>query len=194
MRKGMLIVISAPAGCGKDTIIEKILESSPELSYSVSATTRKKRANEIEGKHYFFKKREEFKHMMKNGELLEYAEYCGNYYGTLKATVVDALENGRDIVLKIEIAGASNVKSLFPDCVSIFILPPSLEELRNRLIKRGTEDLDTIERRIKIAHTEINNSYGYDHYVINDVLEHAVNEIRDIISSERAKREVNENE
>jgi len=188
MRKGMLIVISAPAGCGKDTIIEKILESSPELSYSVSATTRQRRVNEIEGKHYFFKKREDFKNMMKNGELLEYTEYCGNYYGTLKATVVDALESGRDIVLKIEIAGASNVKSLFPDCVSIFILPPSLEELRNRLIKRGTEDLETIERRIKIAHDEINNSYGYDHYVINDVLEHAVNEIRDIIGSERAKR------
>lgn len=189
MKKGMLIVISAPAGCGKDTIIEKILESSPELSYSVSATTRKKRENEIDGKHYYFKKRDEFKNMVKNGELLEYTEYCGNYYGTLKAAVIDALESGRDIVLKIEIAGASNIKSIFPDCVSVFVLPPSLEELRNRLIKRGTEDLETIERRIKIAHGEINNSYGYDYYVINDNLEQAVKEIRDIIRSERQKRE-----
>jgi len=188
VKKGMLIVISAPAGCGKDTILEKILSTLPYINYSVSATTRQRRANEVEGKHYFFKSREEFKKMIANNELLEYTVYCGNYYGTPKAAVGKALEEGRDIVLKIEIAGAAHVKSMFADCVSIFILPPSLEELRNRLVKRGTEDLETIERRIATAHREISNSFGYDYYVINDDLNRTINEIEEIILTEKEKR------
>jgi len=189
VRKGMLIVISAPAGCGKDTILEKVLQVMTELNYSVSATTRPRRVNEIEGKHYFFKSREEFRKMIKHNELLEYTVYCGNFYGTPKAAVEHALNDGKDIVLKIEIAGAAHVKKLFPDCVSVFILPPSLEELRNRLIKRGTEDLETIERRITTAHKEIKHSSGYDYYVINDDLTRAVNEIEGIIDREKRKRE-----
>jgi len=192
VKKGMLIVISAPAGCGKDTILEKILENMNWLSYSVSATTRTKRVREIDGKHYFFKSREEFRRMIADGELLEYTVYCGNYYGTPKAAVENALCSGRDIVLKIEIAGAAHVKAMFPDCVSVFILPPSLEELRRRLIKRGTEDLETIEKRINAAHNEINNSFGYDYYVINDDLEKAVKEIEEIICAEKQKREEND--
>jgi len=184
----MLIVISAPAGCGKDTILEKILETLTYISYSVSATTRQRRANEVEGKHYFFKSRAEFKKMIEDNELLEYTVYCGNYYGTPKAAVEKALDEGRDIVLKIEIAGAARVKNMFPDCVSVFILPPSLEELRRRLVRRGTESSEAIERRIAIAHSEIKNSFGYDYYVINDDLDKAVAEIEEIILAEKEKR------
>ncbi|MDR0197986.1 MAG: guanylate kinase [Oscillospiraceae bacterium] len=186
MKKGILIVVSAPAGCGKDTIVEKLFETEREIRYSVSATTREVRGGEAEGTDYFFKTREEFEEMIERGEFLEYTEYCGNYYGTPKSAVTEALESGHDILLKIEVHGAENIKKMFPNSVLIFIRPPSLDELRRRLIKRGTEDLETIERRIEIACKEMTMQCDhYDHYVINDDLEQAVNEIKDIINKKR---------
>ncbi|MDR0222925.1 MAG: guanylate kinase [Oscillospiraceae bacterium] len=193
MRKGFLIVISAPAGCGKDTIVERLLEKERDIRYSVSTTTREIRNGETEGSHYFFKTRKEFEELIERGEFLEYTEYCGNYYGTRKAAVMDALDNGFDILLKIEVHGAEHIKKMFPDSVLVFIHPPSLEELRRRLIKRGTEDLETIEHRISVAVREMSMQCDhYDHYIINDDLDKAVNEIRDIIHKKRREQQERE--
>jgi len=191
MKKGMLIVISSPAGGGKDSIIEGLMAGNygTQLFYSVSATTREIRAGERDGEHYFFKTHEAFKQMIAKGELLEYTKYCGNYYGTLRETVKTALGAGKNIVLKIEVEGAANVRKLFPDCVSVFILPPSLEELRRRLKKRSTEDAATIELRVQKAAEEIAQSNEYDYRVVNDDLHTAIDEVAGLIAMERAKRD-----
>jgi len=186
-KKGLLIVISGPAGCGKDTIIEGLLKDCPDICYSVSATTRKIRDGEQDGKHYLFKTREEFEELLKRNELLEYTEYCNNYYGTLKETVTVALDNDKKIVLKIEVEGAANVKKIFPDCVSIFILPPSLDELRRRLENRATEKECVIDMRIKKAEMELARSDDYDYLVTNDDLQTAIDEVADIIRKEKSK-------
>jgi guanylate kinase len=189
MMKGLLIVISAPAGCGKDTIIDQLLELRKDICYSVSATTREIRAFEEDGKHYVFKTREEFEELIEKGELLEYAQYCGNYYGTLKKTVEDALGQGRNIVLKIDVQGAQNIMQTFKgNRVSIFILPPSIDELRRRLRSRSTEDEATIERRVKQSMYEIGKSDGYDYLVVNDDLQTAVDKVSEIIDKEMVKR------
>jgi len=154
----------------------------------VSATTRKIREGEQDGKHYLFKTREEFEELIKHNELLEYTEYCGNYYGTLTETVTAALQNNKNIVLKIEVEGAANIKKLFPDCVSIFILPPSLDELRRRLELRATENECVIDMRIKKAEMELKRSDDYDYRVTNDDLQTAINEVAEIIRVQRAKR------
>ena len=184
---GLLIIISAPAGCGKDTIIAGLLKICPDVCYSVSATTRKIREGEIDGKHYLFKTREEFEKLLKHNALLEYTEYCGNYYGTLKETVTDALNSNKNIILKIEVEGATNIKKQFPDCVSIFILPPSLEELRRRLELRATEKECVIDMRVKKAEMELARSVDYDYIVTNDDLQTAINDVADIIRKEKDK-------
>jgi len=183
--RGKLIVISGPAGCGKDSIVAGLFNENSELFYSISTTTRNPREGEEHGKHYFFTTREEFERKIKEGEFLEYTQYCGNYYGTCRRTVVDALDAGMNIILKIECEGAENVKKQFPtpDSVLIFILPPSIEELRRRLEGRSTEDTATIERRIRIAQTEIAFSDRYDYRVTNDNLQIAINEVAEIILS-----------
>lgn len=197
MKKGMLIVISGPAGCGKDTIVEGLInaghQGNPcgELFYSVSATTREIRVSEEDGKHYHFKTREAFEQLINQGEFLEYTEYCGNYYGTLKKTILSALDEGKNIILKIEVEGAANIRKIFNDLgtlakfVAIFIMPPSLEELRRRLQNRSTEDEATIERRIKTAAEEIALADHYDYQVVNDDLQTAINETAEIISKRR---------
>ncbi len=184
-KKGLLIIVSAPAGCGKDTILEKALADDANMHYSVSATTRKMRGGEIDGVNYHFKTRGEFEKMIREHQLLEYTEYVGNYYGTPKKTVIEMLEAGKDVVLKIEVEGAANIKKIFPDCVSIFILPPSMEELENRLVKRGTEDAFTIRDRINKAKIELTFAKNYDYVVINDVLDDAVNDFKVIIKAEK---------
>ena len=177
MSRGILFVVSAPAGCGKDTILEKALAKEINLCYSVSATTRAMRAGETEGISYYFKSKEEFEKMIADGELLEHTEYCGNYYGTPRQTVKDSLELGQNVVLKIEIEGAENVKRLIPEAVLVFILPPSMQELKRRLHKRSTEDEETIERRLKQAEKEISFAENYDYIIVNEDLDKAVQDL-----------------
>lgn len=191
MSKGILFVVSAPAGCGKDTILEKALSGDINLTYSVSATTRAMRAGETDGVSYSFKTREEFEKMIEDGELLEHTEYCGNYYGTPKRTVEEILNSGRNVVLKIEIEGAGNVKRMLPEAVLIFILPPSMQELSRRLHKRGTEDEETIAKRLKQAETEIARAYDYDYVIVNGDLDTAVNDFVSIIKAEGFKTDRN---
>ncbi len=191
MSKGLLFVVSAPAGCGKDTILEQVLAKEENVGYSVSATTRAPRPGEVDGTHYFFLTRERFEEMIENGEVLEYTEYCGNYYGTPKAGVERMLAEGKDVVLKIEVEGAMNIKKLFPDCTLVFILPPSMQELERRLRKRGTEDEPTIMRRIAQAKNEIDTAVNYDYFVVNDDLEDAVNDLVAVIHGEKCRKERN---
>ncbi len=187
MNKGILIVVSAPAGCGKDTILEQALSRNDNLFYSVSATSRGIRPNETDGVSYHFKTREQFEDMIKGGELLEYTEYCGNYYGTPKKAVEDMLGAGKDVILKIEVEGAANVKKMFPDCTMIFILPPSFGELDRRLHKRGTEDEETIQRRIQTARGELQFARNYDYLIVNGALEKAVDDFLSVVASEKMR-------
>ena len=191
MSKGILFVVSAPAGCGKDSILEKALSKDINLTYSVSATTRAMRAGETEGISYYFKSREEFEGMIERGELLEHTEYCGNYYGTPKQTVEEILADGKNVVLKIEIEGAGNVKKMLPEAVLIFILPPSMEELSSRLHGRGTEDEETIAKRLKQAENEIARAYDYDYVIVNGNLDTAVNDFVAIVKAEGFKTDRN---
>lgn len=185
MDKGILIVVSAPAGCGKDTILGEALAANGNLFYSVSATSRAMRPGETDGISYHFRTREQFEKMIADGELLEYTQYCGNYYGTPKKAVEDMLAAGKDVILKIEVEGAANVKRIFPDCVMIFILPPSFEELNRRLHKRGTEDEETILRRIETAKRELTYAENYDYLIVNGELSEAVGDFLAAVSAEK---------
>lgn len=183
LKKGLLLVLSAPAGCGKDTILEKVVDGG-NIVYYVSCTTRAPRGGEVDGVHYNFKTEEEFKRLIEDGALLEYTVYCGNYYGTLKSVVRGAVEDGKCVVMKIEVEGAGNLKTLYPECVSVFILPPSLEELRRRLTGRGTESEAAVEKRLKKAEAEMVLAPLYDYNIVNDKLDDAVSDLRSIIRAE----------
>ena len=182
MKKGKFIVISGPSGVGKGTICKKII-SDLELDYSVSMTTRQKRDGEIDGINYYFTTKEDFEKRIKNDEFIEYAIYNDNYYGTLKKDVIDKINMGKNIICEIEVQGAKQIKKLFPEALLIFIMPPSIEELRNRLINRHTNDLEDVERRIKIAKEENKYKDIYDYIVINDDLEKATNKVKEIIAN-----------
>lgn len=184
--KGKLFVMSGPSGTGKGTICERLKELD-NIYLSVSNTTRDRRANEIEGETYFYVTRDEFERMIRENEMLEYAEYSGNYYGTNKKRVEEALNEGKDVILEIEPQGALQVKSIFPSAVLIFVLPPSFDELRNRLVTRGREPIDVIEKRIAAAEWEIQQSDKYDYKTINDNLDECVNEVAGIINKERER-------
>jgi guanylate kinase len=188
-RRGLLVVISGPSGVGKDTLIERLRERDPSLRYSVSCTTRKPRHGEVEGVSYFFVSRQRFEDLIKQGFFLEYATYNGNYYGTPAAAVEEARAAGHDILLKIEVQGADQVRKRAPDGVFIFIAPPSKEELVRRQERRegGVPDDDMAER-LKIAETEMKHSSEYDHVVINDELGRAVGEVLDIIERARERQ------
>jgi guanylate kinase len=187
--RGLLVVISGPSGVGKDTLIERLRERDPSLRYSVSCTTRKPRHGEVEGVSYFFVSRQRFEDLIKQGFFLEYATYNGNYYGTPAAAVEEARAAGHDILLKIEVQGADQVRKRAPDGVFIFIAPPSKEELVRRQERRegGVPDDDMAER-LKIAETEMKHSSEYDHVVINDELGRAVGEVLDIIERARERQ------
>lgn len=182
MKKGKFIVISGPSGVGKGTICKKII-SDLELEYSVSMTTRQKRDGEIDGINYYFTTKEDFEKRIKNDEFIEYAIYNDNYYGTLKKEVIDKINMGKNIICEIEVQGAKQIKKLFPEALLIFIMPPSIEELRNRLINRHTNDLEDVERRIEIAKEENKYKDIYDYIVINDDLEKATNKVKEIIAN-----------
>lgn len=192
MSKGMLIVVSGPSGCGKGTILKEILKDS-NFYYSVSATTREPREGEIDGIHYNFLKKDKFEELISNGGMLEYASYCGNYYGSPKKAAIDKLNEGKDVILEIEVQGAEQVLKNFPDACSVFILPPSVKELRRRLNKRGTESEDKIDKRVNASINEIKQAINYDYVMVNGDLDEAVNELKAIIKAEKcsSKRSLN---
>ncbi len=182
--KGILIILSGFAGSGKGTIIRELLKKYDNYALSVSATTRAPREGEVEGVHYFFKTEEQFKEMIAQGELLEYANYVGNYYGTPRAYVKEQLASGKNVILEIETEGALNIKREYPDAVLVFVMPPSVEEIHNRLKNRGTETEEVIEKRMKKAGLEITVVDRYDYLMINDVLEESVELFNAIVESQ----------
>lgn len=185
--RGNLIVISGPSGAGKDSIINKLLNKVDNIWLSVSMTSREPRTGEIPDKSYFFVSKDEFERRIKDGVFLEYAEYNGNYYGTPRDKIKDMLEMGKDVILEIEIQGALKVKELIPDAIFIFVLPPSMDELRKRLVKRGTDSIDKIISRFKVAYQEINEVTKYNYVVVNDDLDMAVAKVEAILLSERCR-------
>jgi len=185
MDNGLLVVISGPSGAGKGTICRRLREVMRDLKVSVSATTRKPREGEKEGESYFFIEEEEFVNRINNDEFLEYARVYGNYYGTPKEEVFKQLQNGNDIILEIDIQGALQVKKNCPRGVFIFILPPSLKELQNRIEGRGTDSKDAIIKRMQCAYDELNYAFEYDYVVLNDQVDEAVEKIQCIINAEK---------
>ena len=191
MSKGLLLVISGFSGAGKGTVMKRLLELHDEYSLSISATTRKPREGEADGREYFFKTVEEFEKMIAEDALIEHAQYVGNYYGTPKAYVEEQLDKGNNVILEIEIQGAMNIKRMFPDAVLMFITPPSAAELGNRLRGRGTEDEATIKARLSRAAEEAEGVEDYDYIVINDEVDLCVGRIHDIVLSEKMKAKYN---
>ena len=193
MNKGKLFVVSAPSGCGKGTILSEVLKKNNNLFYSVSATTRTPRDGEIDGVNYYFLSKEEFKREIDNGGMIEYAQYCDNFYGTPKEKVIEKLEQGIDVILEIETNGAMQVKRAMPEAVLIFILPPSVFELRRRLNKRGTEEQDIIDKRVKEAEDEILKAHNYDYIIMNDELDKAIEDFEAILKASKLTNENNKN-
>ena len=185
--RGSLIILSGPSGAGKGTIYNELLKHDSNLRFSVSMTTRKPRDGEVNGKDYFFVTVEEFKKEIGNDSFLEYALVHGNYYGTLKKEVERDLDNGNDVILDIDIQGAVNIKAQKEDGIFIFIMPPSMRELKNRLVKRGTETKDKLIERFKNAYKEVNEMSKYNYVVINDEVDLAVKKIEAILIAERCR-------
>ncbi len=182
-KKGTLILFSGPSGVGKDTVLEVVLNKNKDLQKSISLTTREIRENEIDGKDYYFISQSAFEDMVKNNEVLEFAQYGKNFYGTPKAPIDKWLNEGKTIILKIEVQGAKKIKELYPDAVGIFIMPPSMDELEKRLRFRGTETEDDIKRRLDIAKSEIEKSADYDYLVVNDEIDSASNNVLNIVKA-----------
>ncbi len=187
MAKGILMVISGPSGCGKGTILKELLAGSDSIFLSVSATTRAPRPGEEHGVSYYYLTKEEFETQIATDGMLEYAEYCENYYGTPRQAVLDRLEQGQDVILEIEVQGALQVIERFPEAVSIFILPPSMEVLAKRLTDRATEDQETVNRRLTQAKEELSFADRYTYQVVNDDLHLAIQEMDCIIKAEHLK-------
>lgn len=189
MSKGILIVLSGPSGVGKGTVCSVLRGQMTNVVYSVSATTRKPRSGEVDGVNYFFKSREQFHDMIANDALLEHAEYVGNFYGTPRDFVEKTLAEGKDVILEIEVQGALKVKEKFPEGVFIFLMPPSLDELKQRIIGRGTENQDVINHRMLVAEEEIGLIHYYDYAVVNDEIDAACHRITSIITAEHCRKD-----
>lgn len=181
-KRGILAIISGFSGAGKGTVVNKLLEKD-NYAVSISATTREPRQGEVDGKNYFFKSRDEFENMIENNQLIEYAEYVGNYYGTPRDYVFKKLEEGYDVILEIEMQGALKVKEKFPETALIFITPPSADELKKRLVGRGTETIEQIDKRMSRAVDECDYMNKYDYIVVNDDLDECVDEIHRLLQS-----------
>ena len=186
-RKGLLLVVSGPSGAGKGTICKALLNKNDQIKLSVSATTRKPRNGEVHGVNYFFIEKEEFAKMIENGEFLEYAQIYDNFYGTPKAAIIECLEKGQDVILEIEMQGARQIKEVYPEGVFIFVLPPSLEELKSRIVGRGTETQEEMEKRFSCAFEEINQIVNYDYFIVNEDIEKSVSDVEAIICAEKNK-------
>ena len=182
-KKGRLIILSGPSGVGKGTVLNLLLSRNPRIFSSVSATTRQPREGEIDGVNYYFLTREEFEAKIDRGEMLEYASYNGNYYGTPADKVQEKLDAGMDVVLEIEVQGAQKVMAARKDVISIFILPPSREELKRRLVGRNTEDEETIRRRLGTAVFELEKAPLYQYQIVNNTVEQAVADVEAILNA-----------
>ncbi|WP_164669060.1 guanylate kinase [Virgibacillus doumboii] len=187
--KGILFILSGPSGVGKGTVRRELFDKANDLKYSISMTTRERRPGETDGVDYFYKTKEEFEEMIEQKQLLEYAQFVNNYYGTPREYVEDTLAAGLDVFLEIEVQGALQVKENFPEGVFIFLFPPSLEELKNRIVNRGTETQELVLQRLREARKEIEMMDAYDYVVVNDDVNAAVTKIQSIIQSEHCKRE-----
>lgn len=185
--KGLLLVISGFSGAGKGTVMKEIMKKYDDYALSISATTRLPREGEVDGREYFFKTVEQFKQMINENKLIEYANYVGNYYGTPKEYVENHLEAGKNVILEIEIQGALNIKKLYPDAVLMFIMPPDAKELENRLRGRGTEDEKTVHARLMRATEEAEGVEAYDYIVVNDDVTKCAERINDIVICEKSK-------
>lgn len=185
-KNGLLIIISGPSGTGKGTVCKALLKKN-DFWLSISATTRNPREDEINGTNYYFLTKQDFESKIRNNDFLEYAEVYGNYYGTPKDKVLEAINQGRDVLLEIDIQGALKVKESYPDGVFIFILPPSMDELKHRIINRGSETAESLMTRFKSAYNEINYISKYNYAVINDTVQNAVEKIESIITAEKCR-------
>lgn len=192
MSKGVLTVVSGFSGAGKGTVMKRLIQKYDDYALSISVTTRKPREGERNGIEYFFKTKEEVETMIENDEFLEYARYVDNYYGTPRFYVEEMLAKGKNVILEIEIQGAMQIKAKNPEAVLVFVTPPSFEELRNRLVGRGTETADVIESRLRRASEEAEGMSSYDYILVNDQVEDCVDRLHQIILSERAKAQRNE--
>lgn len=185
--KGVLVTFSGPSGTGKGTVVKEILKNRSDASLSISMTTREKRNGEIDGVHYYFVDRDFIEKKIAANGMLEYAEYAGNIYGTPKDPVDEMLNAGKVVILEIEVQGAEKIKKIYPDVVSIFLMPPSLRVLEERLRGRKTDDDETINHRLVIAREELRKAYDYDYIIVNDTVENAVEQFNEIIDAERLK-------
>lgn len=187
LNKGNIIVLTGPSGVGKGAIVSRITKKHSDIVLSVSATTRKPRPKEVEGINYFFVTIDEFNALVKSGEMLEWAEFAGNFYGTPKAALEKEVHKGNDVILEIEVQGALTVKNVLPDCVMIFILPPSIDELKKRLVNRATEPEEIIQKRLNIALSELEFKHEFQYNVVNDNLDIATETVENIILNHRKR-------
>lgn len=187
MSKGVLLVFSGPSGCGKGTVLKEFFAQGGSAFLSVSATTRQPRPGEENGIHYFFMSKEEFEKKLEQDEILEHACYCGNFYGTPRGPVYERLERGENVILEIEVQGALQIRKKCPEAVLVFVLPPSLSELRRRLVERKTEGEEAVSRRLEQAAGEIRTAQQYDYVIVNDSVQDAVEELNTILKAEKLK-------
>ena len=187
LQKGVVLVFSGPSGSGKSTMLSKLKEKNENLSFSISATTRLPRSGEVEGMHYFFKTTDAFEESIKNDDLLEWVTYCDHYYGTPRDFVLEQINQGKDIIIEVEVEGALKIKKNYPESVLVFVVPPSYEELIHRISKRGSESQKNLSKRMEIALKELKKAEEYDYIIVNDELNNAIRSLDSILFSEKLK-------